>query len=131
MRVHTNHAAGAGVALAGLLTLTGVTHFVAPGFYEPIVPHVLPGSARGLVLVSGVAELVCAAALANRRTRRLGATMAFVLFIVVFPANVQMAVDWRGRGAAPRAIAYARLPLQVPLVWWALKVATGAGRPAA
>jgi uncharacterized membrane protein len=32
---------------------------------------------------------------------------------------------------ARRAIAYARLPLQGPLVWWALKVAGAADRPAA
>ncbi len=120
MRADSNNAAA--VALAGLLTFTGVTHFVAPGFYEPIVPHALPGSARSWVFASGVAELACAAALAGKRSRTLGATMALVLFVVVFPANVQMAVDWSRDGALKASVAWARLPLQVPLIWWAWRV---------
>ena len=47
---------------------------------------------------------------------------AAALFVAVFPANVQMAVDWRSRPAAEQAAAYARLPLQIPLVLWAWKV---------
>jgi uncharacterized membrane protein len=46
----------------------------------------------------------------------------------VFPANVQMAVDWRSRPASEQAAAYARLPLQIPLVLWALKVRKDAER---
>jgi uncharacterized membrane protein len=109
-------------ALAGLLTVTGLAHFAFPGFYDPIVPRALPGSARGWVLVSGAAELACAAAVANRRTRGAGATMAALLFVAVFPANVKMAFDWRHDGLVKAGIAWVRLPLQVPLIWWALRV---------
>ena len=59
-------------ALAGLLTVAGVTHFVAPTFYDPIVPRALPGSARDWVLVSGAAELACAAAIAQDSPLGLG-----------------------------------------------------------
>jgi uncharacterized membrane protein len=45
------------------------------------------------------------------------------LFAAVFPANVKMAVDWRHASPAKRAIAYGRLPLQIPLVLWARRVA--------
>jgi uncharacterized membrane protein len=48
--------------------------------------------------------------------------VAAVLFVAVFPANIQMAVDWRSRPIADQAIAYGRLPLQIPLVLWALAV---------
>jgi len=130
MRVQGSHAGGAGIGLAGLLTLTGVTHFVASSFYEPIVPHALPGSARGWVIFSGVAELACAAALANKRTRRLGATMALVLFVLVFPANIQMAVDWNHDGALKATIAWTRLPLQIPLILWARYVRRSTAVPA-
>jgi len=42
----------------------------------------------------------------------------------VFPANVQMAADLRTKGSrTAQAIAYARLPLQLPLIRWALKAA--------
>ena len=72
-------------------------------------------------------ELACAGAVALPRTRRLGATAAAVLFVAVFPANIQMAVDWRYRSAVDQAIAYGRLPLQIPLVLWALAVRRGSG----
>jgi uncharacterized membrane protein len=48
----------------------------------------------------------------------------------VFPANVQMAADWRHRPAPLRTAALARLPLQLPLVLWARAVArTEGARP--
>jgi uncharacterized membrane protein len=102
--------------------VAGASHFVVPRFYDAIVPDRLPGPARAWTLVSGAAELVCALAVAHPRTRRLGATAAAILFIVVFPANVQMAVDWRERPLPERLVAYGRLPLQIPLVIWALRI---------
>ena len=116
--------------LAGLLGVAGVSHFVIPRFYDAIVPHALPGAARAWTLASGAAELACAAAVALPRTRRLGATVAAVLFVAVFPANLQMAVDWRSRPALDQAIAYGRLPRQIPLVVWALAVRRNSGLPA-
>jgi uncharacterized membrane protein len=108
-------------ALAGLLTVTGTTHFVAPKAYDVIIPRSLPGSRRGYTYVSGLAELGIAAALARPRTRRLGGLAAAALFVAVFPANVRMALDWRRRPLPLRAAAYARLPLQIPLITWALR----------
>ena len=112
----------AAFGLAGLLVVTGVTHFAAPGSYDTIVPRVLPGPARAWTLASGAVELGCALAIACPRTRRLGGTLAALLFVLVFPANIQMAVDWRSRAPIDQAIAYGRLPLQVPLILWALAV---------
>jgi uncharacterized membrane protein len=117
------------LALASLLAVAGITHFAQPRPYDAIVPRWIPGPPRTWTYASGAAELAVAAAITYPRTRRSGALAAAALFAAVFPANVQMAVDCRGRGAALRAITYARLPLQVPLVWWALKVARGAGGP--
>ncbi|SCG68986.1 DoxX family protein [Micromonospora coxensis] len=117
------HRRGEAAALAGLLATAGVTHFVAPRSYDRIVPRALPGSARFWTYASGVAELAVAAAVAHPATRRHGGLAAAALFAAVFPANVQMAADWRDKGAARRAVAYGRLPLQVPLVWWAWRVA--------
>ena len=113
---------GPALALAGLLGLAGATHFLVPGFYDAIVPRILPGPERAWTLGSGAAELACAAAVAWPRTRRIGAATAAVLFVAVFPANIQMALDWRTRPAFDQVIAYGRLPLQLPLVLWALAV---------
>ncbi|MBU8859267.1 MULTISPECIES: hypothetical protein [unclassified Micromonospora] len=117
------HRDGEALALAGLLATAGVTHLVRPGLYDPIVPRALPGPARFWTYASGAAELAVAAAVAHPATRRRGGLAAAALFVAVLPANVQMAWDWRRRRPARRAIAYGRLPMQVPLIWWALRVA--------
>jgi uncharacterized membrane protein len=109
-------------ALAALLAVAGTTHFVMPHPYDTIVPRLLPGPPRAWTLASGAAELACALAVAQPRTRRMGATAAAILFVAVFPANVQMAIDWRSRPLSDRLVAYGRLPLQIPLVIWALRI---------
>jgi uncharacterized membrane protein len=111
------------LGLAALLATTGTLHFVAPKPFDSIVPRSLPGSRRTYTYLSGVAELAVAAAVAHPRTRKVGALAAAALFVAVFPANCKMAVDWRHASPAKRAIAFGRLPLQVPLVLWARRVA--------
>ena len=113
------------MVLAALLLGTGSLHFVVTSSYERIVPPVLGSdNARSLVLVSGAAQIAAGALLTVPRTRRLGAGLAAALFVVVFPANVQMALDGGITGAGfplgSPVVAWLRLPLQVPLVWWAL-----------
>jgi uncharacterized membrane protein len=118
------------LALAGLLVVTGVTHFACPKPFDRIMPRSLPGSPRTWTYLSGIVELAVATSVAYPRTRRLGGWAAAGLFAAVFPANVRMAIDWRHAPPARRAIAYGRLPLQVPLILWGLRVArssTGAG----
>jgi uncharacterized membrane protein len=114
------------VALAALLVAAGAAHGVRPAPFDAIVPRWLPGPARRWTLASGVAEVLVGAAVAVPRTRRPGGLAAAALFVAVFPANVQMALDWRDRSAVERAVAWGRLPLQVPLVLWALRVRRGA-----
>lgn len=109
--------------LAGALVGAGVTHFLVPWPFDTIVPDAVPGPARFWTYASGVAEIGVGAAVAHPETRRLGAYAAAALFVAVFPANVQMAWDWRRKPLPLRAIAYGRLPLQVPMVVQALRVA--------
>jgi uncharacterized membrane protein len=111
------------LALAGLLTVTGLTHFARPRPFDAIMPRSLPGNPRTWTYLSGAAELAVAAAVLHPRTRPLGGLAAAALFAAVFPANVQMAIDWRHAPPLRRAIAYGRLPLQAPLVWWGVRVA--------
>src|SRR5215210_2554741 len=104
MRSPVIHARALG--LAAFLGFAGVAHFKNPEFFDDIVPHALPGSGRTWTYVSGVAELACAVAVARPATRRTGGLAAAALFVAVFPANVQMAVDWRKRAAREQAAAY-------------------------
>lgn len=115
-------------ALAGLLTTSGLLHFASPRPFDTIVPAALPFPARTWTYLSGAAELAVAAAVAHPRTRRWGGLAAAGLFAAVFPANVQMAVDWRHASPVRRTVAYGRLPLQIPLVLWGLRVAESAAR---
>ena len=113
--------------LAGLLLVTGTTHMLRPGLFDPLVPRSLPGAVRAWTYGSGVAELGVAAALLVPRWRRRAGLAAAVLFVAIFPANVKMALDGGYPGASgllgSTAVAWARLPLQFPLVWWSLAIA--------
>ncbi|QIS05751.1 hypothetical protein F5X71_28685 [Nocardia brasiliensis] len=119
------------LALAALLFPMGVLHFVAPKPFDAIVPKYLPGEPRSYTYASGVAEIGVAAALALPRTRGLGGRLAALLFVAVFPANVQMTVDMLGNEKLPRVVkigSVLRLPLQLPLITQALKVSRSARR---
>ena len=109
-------ASRAPVVTSCFLGAMGVLHFIKPEHFDRIVPRALPGSARFYTYASGVAELGVAGLLALPKTRRAGALAAIALYTAVFPANVQMAVDWRHRPLPERAIAYGRLPLQLPMI---------------
>ncbi len=104
--------------------MAGSFHFAVPGAYERAVPGFL-GPPRPWVYASGAAELVAGVLLTSPRTRRTGAWWAAAIFVLVFPANVKMALDGRitdsGLLSTPAA-AWARLPFQVPLVWWAWRL---------
>ena len=114
--------------LAGLLATAGATHFLRPEPYDDIVPESLPGSPRTWTTASGVAELTLAAAVALPATRRTGA----LLTAGFSSPSSRPTSRWPTTGAtAPppcRAAAYGRLPVQVPLVLWALKVSRSAAR---
>ncbi len=112
------------LSLAGLIALmagSGVLHLVKPGPYVRIVPRSI-GDAELYVLWSGIAELLAGTLLLLPRTRTLGARLAAAILIVVFPANVKMALD----GAVPDGnwftgsdlMLWLRLPVQPLLVWW-------------
>ncbi|OLR90348.1 DoxX family protein [Actinokineospora bangkokensis] len=118
------------IALSVLLGTAGTLHFAVPKQFDALVPRQLPGGKRLWTQLSGVAEVGVALAVAVPRTRRLGGLLAALLFVAVFPGNVKMVVDWERKGVPPvrRAIAWGRLPLQWPLVAWALNVRDAARR---
>ncbi|MEJ8279072.1 DoxX family protein [Pseudonocardia spirodelae] len=114
--------------LAGLLGVAAVLHVVRPEPFDSIVPRSMPGEPRFWTYASGAAEGAVAAAIAHPRTRRAGGWAAAGLFAAVFPANVSMALRWRDKAPVLRAVGWGRLPLQVPLVLWALRIARTAPR---
>lgn len=104
---------GRAIGLAALLGGSGVIHLVRPRTYEWLVPPEL-GDARTWVTATGIAEIGTAALL----SAAAGLLVAFV------PAHLH---TFRvvPKKPLPLAVAAVRLPLQVPLVTAALRVARG------
>ncbi len=107
--------------VVGAFLASGLVHLVRPQTFEPLMPRRLPAH-RELILASGVAELLCAAGLLLPATRRAAGLAGAAVLVGVFPGNLKMAVDASRTPSTPyRAAAYARLPLQVPLIRGALR----------
>ena len=104
--------------LAVLFIVAGILHLVATPAYVRIVPPWLP-SPVVLVYVSGVCEVLGGVGLLVPATRRLAAWGMVALLIAVMPANIQMAVDHSHWPKIPVWALWLRLPLQLPLIWWA------------
>lgn len=109
------------VGMAG----SGAVHLVRPQTYDWMIPPEL-GPARPWVTGSGVAELATAALLAVPRTRRLGGWAAVAVLVGVLPAHAQTLRRFR-RDPARLTVAVARIPLQVPMLSAALRVARPRG----
>jgi uncharacterized membrane protein len=100
----------------GAFLVSGTVHLVKPEVYEPLMPSWVPAH-REVIIASGVAELLCAAGLALRPTRRLAGLAGAALLVGIFPGNIKMAVDAsKTRSSKFKAIAYGRLPLQLPMI---------------
>jgi uncharacterized membrane protein len=108
--------------IAAMLLSVGTLHFLVPKPFDDIVPAELPGGARLYTYASGVAEVSIGALLLPRSTRRHAALAAVLLFIGVFPANVNMCRLWWDKPWPMRVAALARLPLQIPMITTALKI---------
>jgi uncharacterized membrane protein len=92
-----------------------------------IVPSALPAPAA-LVLVSGVFEILGGAGLQVPRARRAASIGLVLLYVAVFPANLNMIFDAHAsHGIAPWLL-WARLPLQAVFITWALYVGRGPER---
>lgn len=117
-------------ALAAMLLIAGIAHFIAPKSLDAIVPALLPGGPRLWTYLSGVAEIAIGLALLAPLSMKIGtisirllaAYAALFLFIAVYPANIKMAIDWRDRPMPYPLIAFARLPLQFGLFYWAFSI---------
>jgi uncharacterized membrane protein len=105
--------------LAAFFVGSGVNHFVMPRAYEQIVPPSMQGHAKGVVVVSGVAEILGGLAVLPRRTRRLAGPGLVAILAAIFPANLYMARSPERFPKIPRWALYARLALQPMMMWWA------------
>jgi uncharacterized membrane protein len=104
--------------MALLYVAAGIYHFVNPRFYMKIMPPAVPYH-KAVVDISGVLEIIFGLMLLFDATRHTAAWFIIFLLIAIFPANVYMAVNWTRKRYRNLWIAYARLPLQGVLIYWA------------
>lgn len=100
----------------------GTLHFLATQTYASVVPAYLPAH-RELVYISGAAEILGGIGVLIPDTwiplRRPAAWGIILLLIAVFPANVTMITEHSRFPSVPLWAAWLRLPLQLPLIYWA------------
>ncbi|ADW70031.1 DoxX family protein [Granulicella tundricola MP5ACTX9] len=106
------------VILAVVFVVAGVLHFVLTPVYVRIVPGYLPSPVL-LVHISGICEVLGGIGLLVPRVSRVAAWGLVALLVAVFPANVTMVLDTGRFPGIPLWAAWVRLPLQLPLIWWA------------
>ena len=104
--------------MGALYIAAGGLHFVLTRTYVGIMPDYLPAH-RELVLISGAAEIAGGIGVMAPQTRRVAAWGLVLLLIAVMPANVWMAQHPERYPNIPLWAIWLRLPLQLPLIWWA------------
>ena len=108
------------VILAVSLIIVGVTHFTVPDQYARIVPPQLPYPV-GLVYLSGFYEILGGIGLLVPPVSQAAAWGLIALFIAVFPANINMAVNHIKIDHIPDSnlLQAVRLPFQAVFIAWA------------
>lgn len=105
----------------------GVGHFISTDFFTSIVPPYVP-QAHLVVLVSGLLELLGAAGLLYKPTRKMAAFGLFLLTVCVTPANVHMWQHPESFASIPPLLLSIRLLVQLVLLAAIARVAISAGR---
>lgn len=106
--------------MAGLYVAAGINHFLNAAMYQSIMPQFIPYHAL-CVTVSGAAEILLGILLIPFRTRRIAAIGIIILLIAIFPANIQMMLNYMHEDKPGLWLTILRLPLQFVLIWWAYK----------
>ena len=102
------------------IIVVGITHFIVPEQYARIVPPQLPYPFE-LVYISGFFEILGGFGLVIPFVSVAAAWGLIALYIAVFPANINMAVNSIPIDGIPHIplLYWARLPFQAVLIAWA------------
>lgn len=104
--------------MAAFYVIAGINHFVNPLFYKKIMPPWL-AMQYALIYITGGCEIVFGLLLIPEKTRRLAGWCIIGLLLAVFPANIQMMLNYRQEHNSYLWVAILRLPVQLLLIWWA------------
>jgi uncharacterized membrane protein len=99
--------------------LSGANHFLHASFYLRIMPDHYSHPLL-LVHVSGIAELIGGMGLLVSRTRRFSAAGIALMLLVFLDVHVFMIRHAEQFPDVPVSLLWARIPLQLVLIAWAL-----------
>ncbi len=106
-----------------LFVAAGINHFRDPQFYLDLIPPYFPNH-NLLNVASGVLEVIAGLLMIIPFTRKLAAYLIIALLIVFIPAHIYL-IQQKGCVSkylcVSEWVAWARLPLQFILMWWAWK----------
>ena len=106
------------IAQSLLYIAGGINHFWHQRFYTAIMPphydHPL-----GWVKFTGIAEIAGGLGLLPPQTRRLAAWGLFAMLLVYLDVHFYMAAHPRRFAPFPKLALWLRIPLQLPLLYWA------------
>jgi uncharacterized membrane protein len=108
------------VILAICIIVVGILHFAVPDPFVKIVPADLPNH-LALVYISGFFEILGGIGILVPPVSQAAAWGLLLLFIAVFPANINMAINEIDLPNIPdsSALRWGRLPFQAVLIAWA------------
>ena len=107
--------------LAVLFAGAGLAHLIAPHELLKITPDWGP-FAPAVILVTGLGELACAAALLTQSLRYWAGIALAIYSLCVWPANFKHAVEGIQIAHVPSTWLYhaPRLAMQPVIMWWSL-----------
>ena len=104
-----------------IFTISGLTHLINPSLFVALVPPVL-GPTTFWIYLSGIAELLCALGLFLKQ--KWPPKLTALVLLIIWVGNWWYAIDVTRSSEANLTLilgAWLRLPLQIPLIKWALK----------
>lgn len=105
-------------AMSVAYVFAGIMHFVFPKPYLKMMPKWIPWH-HTLVYLSGVCEMIFGFLLIPEVTRPIGAWLIIAMLVAIFPANIQMMLNFRRRKSKYFWLTVLRLPFQPLLIWLA------------
>jgi len=106
--------------LISLIFITlGILHFKMTEKFILIVLPIIP-YAKEVVYISGIFEIIGGISILIPKLKRPAAFGLILLLIIVFPANIYMALYNIQLGGILNnpIVQWLRLPLQIILIWW-------------
>ncbi|MBY0518105.1 MAG: hypothetical protein K2P81_14445 [Bacteriovoracaceae bacterium] len=103
--------------LAIFYIMAGLNHFINPEFYMKAMPPLLPYP-HFLHLFSGILEIIAGIGLFTSYSRQ-SSFLIIAILVIVFPANIYVALNDGIPMGIPSSVAWIRLPFQLVFILWA------------